>query len=251
MAPASARPMAIPRNHSRPPGVAVVGRGLFRQNGRYPRPSTVGARVAMNTAASPATRWGDGRRADGDFAREQLVDAAWRCYQRSGVAKTTVEHVAREAKVSRTTVYRYFQNRDEVLTGVLVREIAVLLDVLRGRVDEVEGFGDYLVEAMAGIAELVPQSVVFQQMQQEENSVAARLCISSDDALAIAAGFIEQRFTLARQRGELREGIELPALVDWTVRILAAYMLTPAVLAGGAGDLRKTLRLFLLPAVVR
>lgn len=209
----------------------------------------------MNTAASitatSATRWGDGRRADSDFAREQILDAAWRCYQRAGVAKTTVEHVAREAKVSRTTVYRYFQNRDEVLTGVLVREIAVLLNVLHSRVEAVEGFGEYLVEAMAGIAELVPQSAVFQQMQREETAVAARLCISSENALAMAAGFVEQRFELARQRDELRDGIELAPLLDWLVRILAAYMLTPAVLASGTGDLRKTLQLFLLPAVVR
>lgn len=209
----------------------------------------------MNTAAtlsaSSTTRWGEGRRADSDFAREQILDAAWRCYQRSGVAKTTVEHVAREAKVSRTTVYRYFQNRDEVLTGVLVREIAVLLNVLHSRVEGVEGFGDYLVEAMAGIAELVPESPVFQQMQREENTVAARLCISSEDAMAMAMGFVEQRFELARQRNELREGIELPALLDWLVRILASYMLTPAVLASGTGDLRKTLRQFMLPALVR
>lgn len=209
----------------------------------------------MNTAASistsSATRWGDGRRADGDFAREQILDAAWRCYQRSGVAKTTVEHVAREAKVSRTTVYRYFQNRDEVLTGVLVREMAVLLEVLRGRIEGIENFGEYLVESMAGIAELVPQSVVFRQMQAEENTVAARLCISSDDALAIAARFIEERFLLACQRGEVREGIEFHALLDWMVHILAAYMLTSSVLEGGPGDLRKTLQLFLLPAVVR
>ena len=66
--------------------------------------------------ATPATgeRWGAKHsRCDGT-ARERLVDAAEACFDRLGVASTTVEDVAREAQVSRNTVYRYFAGgRDE------------------------------------------------------------------------------------------------------------------------------------------
>ncbi len=40
--------------------------------------------------------------------RERLLQATYDCVARWGLAKTTVEDAAREAGVSRATVYRYF-----------------------------------------------------------------------------------------------------------------------------------------------
>ena len=40
--------------------------------------------------------------------RERLLQATYACVARWGLAKTTVEDAAREAGVSRATVYRYF-----------------------------------------------------------------------------------------------------------------------------------------------
>ena len=40
-------------------------------------------------------------------ARELLLDATERCFERYGIAKTTIDDIADEAGVSRGTVYRY------------------------------------------------------------------------------------------------------------------------------------------------
>ena len=68
-------------------------------------------------------RWGDAVPSDTAAARERLVDAAETCIDRFGLAKTTVEDVAREAAVSRATIYRYFANRDELVLAVLLRDL--------------------------------------------------------------------------------------------------------------------------------
>ena len=52
--------------------------------------------------------------------RERLLQATYDCVARWGLAKTTIEDAAREAGVSRATVYRYFPGgRDELLSAVV------------------------------------------------------------------------------------------------------------------------------------
>jgi len=202
------------------------------------------------TTNSLAVRWGDGRRADTDFAREQILDAAWRCYEANTVYKTSMEHIAREAKVSRTTVYRYFENRDEVLTGVVMRALHQLIDQIRNDVVETDNFGEFVVEALVRGVKAVPKSAVFSLMLQEQSTVISRVYIASPKTLSILVDFFSDRFELAKSAGELRDGVELLPMIDWLIHAVSAYMLAPTSMQS-ADDWRKMLRMFLVPALVR
>lgn len=69
-------------------------------------------------------RWGsDTALVDDDEARRRLVAAAGRCLLARGVVRLTVDEVAREAAVVRSTVYRYFGSRDELILAVLLERI--------------------------------------------------------------------------------------------------------------------------------
>ena len=69
----------------------------------------------------PSRRWGDDRAIlDDEEARRRLLDAAGRCIVRRGNAQIRMAEVADEAGVSRSTVYRYFPGRDEVLLGLML-----------------------------------------------------------------------------------------------------------------------------------
>lgn len=197
-----------------------------------------------------AVRWGDGRRADSDFAREQILDAAWRCYQLNGIFKTSMEHIAREAKVSRTTIYRYFENRDEVLTGVVVKATTAMTTELRERVSTTDTFAEYLTETLVTVTELVPTSPVFQLMLGEPSAVLSRLCIGSEDLQALGEGFFSERFEQATARGELRDGIELKELTTWLLHVIASYVLANP-LRSSVPEWRHTVKQFLLPAIVK
>jgi len=202
------------------------------------------------TTNSLAVRWGDGRRADTDFAREQILDAAWRCYKAGTVYKTSMEHIAREAKVSRTTVYRYFENRDEVLTGVIMRALHQHIELLRHDIAVTDTFGDFIVEALVRGVEVIPKSPVFSLLLQEQSTVIRRVYIVSPETLGILVDVFGDRFEQAKRDGELREGIELLPLIDWLIHVISAYMIAPTAVQG-ADDWRKMLRMFLVPALVR
>jgi AcrR family transcriptional regulator len=86
---------------------------------------------AHREAAAPdgrRARWTEHRRA----RREELVAAAVEAVRRAG-PDFAVDDVAREARVSKTVIYRYFSDKDELVDAVLERiSSAVLLPRLLG-----------------------------------------------------------------------------------------------------------------------
>jgi AcrR family transcriptional regulator len=57
---------------------------------------------------------------------EAILDAALVEFDRHGIRKVALEDVARRAGVSRTTIYRRFANRDDLVAAVMERENARL-----------------------------------------------------------------------------------------------------------------------------
>lgn len=62
-----------------------------------------------------------------DLTRSTILGATLAVASRMGLARLTVEDVAREADVSRQTVYRYFGNRDGLISAVILREEEALI----------------------------------------------------------------------------------------------------------------------------
>lgn len=70
--------------------------------------------------ARPAQSEGQ-RRKDGAQRREQLLDAALRCFERDGVLGVGIEAIRREAGASPSSVYNLFANLEELMLELLVR----------------------------------------------------------------------------------------------------------------------------------
>src|SRR4051812_27499591 len=54
---------------------------------------------------------------------DQVLDAAATCIARVGLAKTTLDDVAREAGCARATVYRYFTSKLQLQIALVTREV--------------------------------------------------------------------------------------------------------------------------------
>jgi AcrR family transcriptional regulator len=82
-----------------------------------------------------------------DPATQAILDAAVVEFERHGFRKVALDDVARRARVSRTTIYRRFAGRNELVAAVIDRENATLFadiaDELKGRWPQ----SNYYVEA--------------------------------------------------------------------------------------------------------
>ena len=52
--------------------------------------------------------------------RQRIVDAAYQCFWRSGFTRTSIDDIAERAKLTKKTIYSYYQSKDDLLAAVLV-----------------------------------------------------------------------------------------------------------------------------------
>jgi AcrR family transcriptional regulator len=207
------------------------------------RGETTGQNAGEPVSGAPA--------ASAPAGNERWLDAAAACYERYGLAKTTVEDVAQAAGVSRATLYRRFKSRDELLLAVIVREagrLAAEAEVTIRRFDDVDA---WIVEGMLLCLREIPRRPLLAMLfAPEEVGAASRLVLTSERLLAIGSDFLRPMFEAARERGLLREGVRIDVLMEWVLRILMSYLTVPSHLARSDAELRQLLRAMILPAVL-
>ncbi|MHC9291014.1 TetR/AcrR family transcriptional regulator [Mycobacterium sp. LTG2003] len=82
-----------------------------------------------------------------DTASEAILDAALVEFERHGFRRVALDDVARRAGVSRTTIYRRFANRDELVGAVIERENVALFADIANELKAAGPQSNYYVEA--------------------------------------------------------------------------------------------------------
>jgi len=197
-----------------------------------------------------SVRWGERRRADSDFAREQILDAALRCFQKNTLEKTRMAHIAHEAKVSRTTIYRHFRNRDEVVLGVVSRELNELIRMMREQIPSESSFAEFIVETLAFADEKIQHSPVLKLIVRETAVFMSRIQEYSAEIVVLVGMYFRSHFDTAKAAGQLREGIEFGELADWISHVGASFIMM-ATARRDPNVFRQKLWRYLIPAIVR
>jgi AcrR family transcriptional regulator len=180
-----------------------------------------------------------------------MLDAAEACLERFGLAKTTIEDVARAADLSRATVYREFGNRDGLLLAVAARDAERTASEAELFLQQFDDVGSWIVEGMLFCLREIPKRPVLSQfLAPQEFGAASRLILTSERMLAIGAEILRPMFEPARREGRLQQDLELDALMEWVLRILMSYLTVPGPPSRTEEDLRQLLCGFLLPAVL-
>src|SRR5580704_15175839 len=93
---------------------------------------------------------------DRSSTRVRMVDAALACLARQGLAKTTVDDIARQAGFSRATLYRTFPGgKDAIVAAVVETEVARLFSALAVVMGEATDLEDVLVAGVVAAARRV------------------------------------------------------------------------------------------------
>ena len=162
--------------------------------------------------------------------RERVLAAAYACVARYGMAKTTMDDVAREASLSRATVYRWFPaGKDQLLREVVAWEAARFFGRLTRAVADRTDFADLLVESLVFAHRAVREHEVLQKiLQTEPERLLPLLTVESDRLTRL----VEQFLVLALQRADP----PLPAPGAAAADSAADYMARMLVsLIGGPG----------------
>ena len=154
--------------------------------------------------------------------RERILEAGFACVARYGLAKTTVEDVARASRLSRATLYRYFPGgRDQLLRDVIAWETGRFFGRLAEAVAGAPDFPSLLEEALLFAHRAVEEHEVLQKvLQTEPERLLPQLTVESDRILV----FIRRFLVPYLEREELRPGVEPEEAADYVARMLLSFI---------------------------
>jgi len=173
----------------------------------------------------------------------QVVEGALRAIARYGLSKLTVDDVAKEAGISRATLYRYFPGRGAVLAAVVEAET----ERLQQGLDDALADAATLAEALAAVAGFGARAFVGHEALQhllatEPGTILPHLCFSgADTLLRVAADRIGPH--LCRFMGPL----EARRTGELLARIVLSYALAPPP-GPAEGAVLSVVREFVVPA---
>jgi AcrR family transcriptional regulator len=157
--------------------------------------------------------------------RERLLQATYDCVARWGLAKTTVEDAAREAGVSRSTVYRYFPGgREELIGAVVSWEFARFFLRLYEEVHDAETLEEVMERGLVfAHRALIEHEVLQRILQTEPEILLPRLTVESNETHRLVAAFLVPYLV----RHGMAEGADLDASADFLARMVLSYIETP------------------------
>ncbi|MDQ1368485.1 MAG: hypothetical protein QOF20_838 [Acidimicrobiaceae bacterium] len=154
--------------------------------------------------------------------RELILEGAYDCIARHGMAKTTVEDVARQAQVSRATVYRYFPGgKDQLLRDTVTWEAARFFGPLAAATAGAADFASMLEEALLFAHRAVGEHAVLQKMlRSEPATLLSRLTIGGDRLVRLIKVWLAPHLAAA----QLCPGVTVDGAGDYLARMMLSFI---------------------------
>lgn len=184
-----------------------------------------------------------GRAPAGDDLTVRILDAAADHLRRHGLGRWSMDDVADAAGVGRTTVYRWFGSRDELIHQVLARELRATIAAASQAAEGAATFEDRIVESAVVCLEALDGSVVDHLLRTDPVAVLPLLTTEAAPLLALARSALAPQ-VLAAGLAETPAEAELAA--EAIARLGLSFVLTrSSVITADRDALRSAARALL------
>ncbi|HUO47428.1 MAG TPA: TetR/AcrR family transcriptional regulator [Acidimicrobiales bacterium] len=181
--------------------------------------------------------------------RQRILEATYACVARWGLSKTSVEDAAREAGLSRATVYRYFPGgRDELIDAVVSWQYQRFFGRLYEEVHGATSLDEVLERGLAmARRDLLEHEVLQKVLETEPDVLLPKLTVESTRTVALISGFLVPY--LAEER--LAPGVGVHEAADFLARAILSYIASPGRWdLADPGEVAELVRGTLLPGVL-
>src|SRR5947209_8509840 len=122
---------------------------------------------------------------------QRILDAAFDQFKTVGVRRSSIDDVARRAKVGRVTVFRRFESKDGLVRALLLREGQRLADEVDAAMAEVDSVEGQIVEGFIRTLRAVQKHPLLTGMLAAEPETLLPLFTTEGaEALAVARAFL-------------------------------------------------------------
>ncbi len=164
-----------------------------------------------------------------DPASEAILDAALRQFELFGISHSTMDEIARRAKVARVTLYRRFPGKDALVESVMQRELRRFLTELDDTLAPFDDLDERLVEGFVFVLDAIRSHRLLQRLlESEPEAVLPLLTVQGAPFIGAARDYLAAR--LVQNPDDDRPPADLRIVADVVVRLILSYLLTPQTL---------------------
>ena len=158
--------------------------------------------------------------------RERVLEGAYECVARFGLAKTTVEDVVKESGVSRATVYRVFPGgKDQLLRAAVGWEMGRFFGRLADAVAGAPDFASLVESGLIYAHSAVHGHEVLQKVLiTEPERLLPLLTIEQDRPLQFITEFLLPYLEREQGAGRVRDGVDLAESADFVARMILSLI---------------------------
>jgi len=161
--------------------------------------------------------------------RDRLLAATYRCVERFGLGKTTIEDVVKESGLSRATIYRQFPGgRDELLLETVGWELANYFNALADHVRDAPDLEQLLERGLGYAHRSVTEHVVLRKiLDTEPERLLPLLTVESAKTLPFIADFLHPYLVRESDAGRLRAGVDIDGAAEYLARCILMLINAP------------------------
>ena len=164
-----------------------------------------------------------------DDTTTRILDATVEVLVVGGLRRCTVEEIAETAGVGRTTIYRRFDGRDQIVHAVLARELRTMFDAVTASVEHLDLVQDQVAEGFLSVIDAARRSPVVALLRSEPDLLML-LISDAGPVLDLVTGLMAAQLRTAVQRaggqdvdlGAARHGAEI------VFRLAVSFVLMPS-----------------------
>jgi AcrR family transcriptional regulator len=177
-------------------------------------------------------------------SRDRIIAAASRCLARSGLERTSISAIAREAGVSRQTIYNHFETKQEIIEEALETAASNAAERINAAAKTNTSAAGFVVElCISSIDEYTRNpaiSPVIPLLQGED----ARQSVLAPHGLAVARHFVEPILSYVPDRKP-----DLDEMTETLLRFVLSLMTLQSDITRSPDALRRYLHRVLVPAM--
>jgi AcrR family transcriptional regulator len=155
--------------------------------------------------------------AEREEARARILQAARGCFARKGVAKTTMEDVARKAGIGRTILYRFYSGRSELVEAAIVERIRELAAGLAESAARHTTFAEALVEVSVATIEAARNDGELHSLFESAGDIRLHQVLAGNypPTARLVLDFWRPWFERGRAEGDMRSDVRDEDAVEW------------------------------------
>ncbi|WP_232680383.1 TetR/AcrR family transcriptional regulator [Nocardioides sp. R-C-SC26] len=175
--------------------------------------------------------------------RQRILDAAVRVIAKHGLEKVTVAAVAREAGVSRQTIYTYYSNRDDIVRDAVDDTARQIVDHLHEQCRSAPTAADFMVELTTHAYDAISHSPVIATLLSALDTTEGRALTMSPAVIAVVR---DMHAPLAAYQPDLAE--RLDEIAETGLRLMVSLLTYPSDVTRDESALRTYIRRVMVPA---